>query len=243
MLTNFCYWLCRGCCVDCLNGRFSICITARSFGMDRSDFSACRHVTRHSLTADNDAVKDGSSVKTTNPRRYCVRPNTDIVLPGATCNVKVTMQAQREAPPDMQCKDKFLLQSVIANPGATVKNITPEMFNKETGKLVDEFKLRVVYIPANLPSPVPEGSEEGSSPRASSVDNGNANASLFDSASSLVYKLTEEKKSAIEQNQKLHQELTLKEIITSLSILVSINKVLVFMCLASGLVTKKSIYF
>ena len=37
------------------------------------------------------------------------------------------MQAQKEAPPDMQCKDKFLLQSVIANDGATVKDITPEM--------------------------------------------------------------------------------------------------------------------
>lgn len=39
----------------------------------------------------------------------------------------VTMQAQKEAPPDMQCKDKFLLQSVVASPGATTKDITPEM--------------------------------------------------------------------------------------------------------------------
>lgn len=37
------------------------------------------------------------------------------------------MQAQKEAPPDMQCKDKFLVQSVIASIGATVKDITPEM--------------------------------------------------------------------------------------------------------------------
>jgi len=39
----------------------------------------------------------------------------------------VTMQGQKEAPPDMQCKDKFLLQSVVASPGATAKDITPEM--------------------------------------------------------------------------------------------------------------------
>ncbi len=39
----------------------------------------------------------------------------------------VTMQAQREAPPDMQCKDKFLVQSVIAPSGVTVKDITGEM--------------------------------------------------------------------------------------------------------------------
>jgi len=37
------------------------------------------------------------------------------------------MQAQKEAPPDMQCKDKFLLQSVVVEDGATVKDITPEM--------------------------------------------------------------------------------------------------------------------
>ncbi|RWW44065.1 hypothetical protein BHE74_00050208 [Ensete ventricosum] len=39
----------------------------------------------------------------------------------------VTMQAQKEAPPDMQCKDKFLLQSVIAEHGATTTDITAEM--------------------------------------------------------------------------------------------------------------------
>lgn len=39
----------------------------------------------------------------------------------------VTMQAQKDAPPDMQCKDKFLLQSVVAPDGVTPKDITPEM--------------------------------------------------------------------------------------------------------------------
>lgn len=39
----------------------------------------------------------------------------------------VTMQAQRETPQDMQCKDKFLLQSAIASPGATAKDITSDM--------------------------------------------------------------------------------------------------------------------
>lgn len=37
------------------------------------------------------------------------------------------MQAQKEAPPDYQSKDKFLIQSVIANDGATTKDITAEM--------------------------------------------------------------------------------------------------------------------
>ena len=37
------------------------------------------------------------------------------------------MQAQREAPTDMQCKDKFLLQSVKTFDGASPKDITAEM--------------------------------------------------------------------------------------------------------------------
>jgi hypothetical protein len=37
------------------------------------------------------------------------------------------MKGQKEAPPNMQCIDKFLIQSVVANPGATTKDITPKM--------------------------------------------------------------------------------------------------------------------
>lgn len=47
-------------------------------------------------------------------------------------------------------------------------------FTKESGNKVDEVKLRVVYVaPPQPPSPVPEESEESSSPRAFELDNGN----------------------------------------------------------------------
>ncbi|XP_021756307.1 vesicle-associated protein 1-3-like [Chenopodium quinoa] len=156
-------------------------------------------------------------VKTTNPKKYCVRPNTGVVLPGGTCEVTVTMQAQKEAPLDMQCKDKFLVQSAMAPDGSTAKDITSEMFNKDDGKVVEEFKLRVIYIPANPPSPVPEESEEGSPPRedvneqaalASAVTRSFEGTKEKDSeARSLISKLTNEKASAIQQNQKLRHEL------------------------------------
>ncbi|KAK8521672.1 hypothetical protein V6N13_021546 [Hibiscus sabdariffa] len=164
-------------------------------------------------------------VKTTNPKKYCVRPNTGVVLPRSTCDVVVTMQAQKEAPPDMQCRDKFLLQSVKASDGATAKDVTAEMFNKEAGHVVEECKLRVVYVsPPQPPSPVREGSEEGSPPRGS--DNGHANAAEFAAAArafsegleaqdksyeakALISKLTAEKNTAIQQNNKLRQELEL----------------------------------
>ncbi|XP_062091592.1 vesicle-associated protein 1-3 [Humulus lupulus] len=162
-------------------------------------------------------------VKTTNPKKYCVRPNAGIVLPGGSCNVTVTMQAQKEAPLDMQCKDKFLLQSVSAPEASAAKDITSEMFNKENGKVAEEFKLRVVYIPANPPSPVPEESDEGSPSSALATQNGRQRSSSFDAVSKslelpkqksseawlMISRLTEEKASALQENQKLRRELEL----------------------------------
>ncbi|KAL7158490.1 hypothetical protein ABFS83_02G146800 [Erythranthe nasuta] len=164
-------------------------------------------------------------VKTTNPKKYCVRPNTGVVVPHSSCDVIVTMQAQKEAPPDLQCRDKFLLQSVVVTPGIAAKDITAEMFNKESGNQVDECKLRVTYVPPpQPPSPVREGSEEGSSPRASVSDNGTVNQT-FDfnimskgfvepqestpEVKALISRLAEEKRSAIQQNNKLQGELEL----------------------------------
>lgn len=46
--------------------------------------------------------------------------------------------------------------------------------------MVEECKLRVIYVsPPQPPSPVPEGSEEGSSPRGSVSDNGHVNGAEF----------------------------------------------------------------
>ncbi|CAL9097723.1 unnamed protein product [Musa textilis] len=83
-------------------------------------------------------------VKTTSPKRYCVRPNTGIILPRSTCDFTVTMQALKEAPPDMQLKDKFLVQSTVVPYGTTDEDIVPSFFSKENGRYIQENKLRVV---------------------------------------------------------------------------------------------------
>ncbi|GLJ06645.1 hypothetical protein SUGI_0043900 [Cryptomeria japonica] len=101
-------------------------------------------------------------VKSTSSKNYAVRPNTDVMAPKATCNVTVTMQAQKEATLDMQCNDKFLVQSVIAPSGVTAKDITSDMFNKKPGRVIEENKLSVLYLyPPQLPSTIPESSEKG----------------------------------------------------------------------------------
>lgn len=53
--------------------------------------------------------------------------------------------------------------------------------------MVEECKLKVVYVsPPQPPSPVPEGSEEGSSPRGSVSENGNFNDTELNTVSSRV---------------------------------------------------------
>uniref|UniRef100_A0A1D1Y4C8 Vesicle-associated protein 1-1 n=1 Tax=Anthurium amnicola TaxID=1678845 RepID=A0A1D1Y4C8_9ARAE len=85
-------------------------------------------------------------VKTTAPKKYCVRPNTGIVLPRTTCDFTVTMQAQKAAPSDLQCKDKFLVQSTVVPFGTTEEDLNPNLFSKENGRFIEENKLRVVLV-------------------------------------------------------------------------------------------------
>ncbi|CAM0955838.1 unnamed protein product [Alopecurus aequalis] len=90
-------------------------------------------------------------VKTTSPKRYCVRPNIGVILPRATCVFTVIMQAQKTAPPDLQIKDKFLVQTTAIPYGTTGEGIIPAFFSKETGRYVEENKLRVVLVSATRP--------------------------------------------------------------------------------------------
>nr|GMD80570.1 vesicle-associated protein 2-2-like [Ipomoea batatas] len=84
-------------------------------------------------------------VKTTSPKKYCVRPNIGIIKPKATVEFRVTMQAQSAAPFDMQCKDKFLIQSTVV-PFGKMEEVMPEMFTKDEGKYIQENKIRVFLI-------------------------------------------------------------------------------------------------
>ncbi|XP_039045495.1 vesicle-associated protein 2-2-like [Hibiscus syriacus] len=90
-------------------------------------------------------------VKTTSPKKYCVRPNVGILMPKSTCDFTVTMQAQREAPPDMICRDKFLIQSTIVPAGTTDENITSATFLKVSGRYIEENKLKVALVSPHSP--------------------------------------------------------------------------------------------
>ncbi|CAL8466072.1 g5608 [Coccomyxa elongata] len=100
-------------------------------------------------------------VKTTSPKKYCVRPSSGVVEPGATKDVQVIMQAQREYPPTLaDCKDKFLVQTVKVSPKVT--EITPDIFDGANASNIKQSKLRVVLVgPPKPPSPVPEAAGRG----------------------------------------------------------------------------------
>ncbi|BAT87359.1 Vesicle-associated protein [Vigna angularis] len=100
-------------------------------------------------------------VKTTSPKKYCVRPTVGIVQPHGTCDFTVTMQAQRTVPPDFNCKDKFLVQSAVVPAGTTEDDISSDLFVKDSGRLVEEKKLRVVLI---TPSSSPENGDLSQDP-------------------------------------------------------------------------------
>ncbi|KAF4348776.1 hypothetical protein F8388_018101 [Cannabis sativa] len=85
-------------------------------------------------------------VKTTSPKRYCVRPNVGVIMPNSSCDFIVTMQMPRTTPLDLECKDKFLIQSTVVSAETTDEYITASMFAKDGGKLVEEKKLRVILV-------------------------------------------------------------------------------------------------
>ncbi|OIT23661.1 PREDICTED: vesicle-associated protein 2-1-like [Nicotiana attenuata] len=128
-------------------------------------------------------------VKTTSPKKYFVRPNTGIIQPWDSCFIRVTLQAQKEYPPDMQCKDKFLLQSTIVN--NDIDELSPDTFNKEGGRTVEESKLRVVYI----------------SPHSSPGHSEDFKQSSDFTSNQALQRIKDERDAAVRQTQQLLQEL------------------------------------
>lgn len=130
-------------------------------------------------------------VKTTSPKKYFVRPNTGVIPPRGSCLIRVTLQAQREYPHDMQCKDKFLLQSTVVD--GYIDDIPPDTFNKDSGRIVEECKLRVVYVSQSSPGNSEDGFRQ-----------------VTDASSTqMLERIREERDAAMRQTQQLQQELDL----------------------------------
>nr|XP_043626681.1 vesicle-associated protein 1-2-like [Erigeron canadensis] len=69
-------------------------------------------------------------VRTTKPNKYAANPPAGVLAPKSTKDVSFTMQAQEEAPQNMKCDDKCLLQSAVVSTGFLPKDITTELVIK-----------------------------------------------------------------------------------------------------------------
>ncbi|KMZ58723.1 putative Vesicle-associated membrane protein [Zostera marina] len=87
----------------------------------------------------------GFKVKTTSPKKYCVRPNSGILPPRSSSDITITMQAQKEAPVGMLCRDKFLIQSILVDSTLDAKDVTSDMFSSTSKYVVEEARLGVVF--------------------------------------------------------------------------------------------------
>ncbi|XP_011621518.1 vesicle-associated protein 2-1 isoform X2 [Amborella trichopoda] len=136
-------------------------------------------------------------VKTTSPKKYFVRPNFGIILPWDSLIITVTMQAQKESPPDLQSKDKFLLQSTIVPSNIDIDEMPADTFNKDAEKNIEECKLRVFYTH-------PSGHQDG---LCSPLSRNLKQHSDYNSIDAALSRLKEERDTALQQNRQLLQEL------------------------------------
>ncbi|KAG8701126.1 phosphatidylinositol-binding protein scs2 [Ceratobasidium sp. 394] len=111
------------------------------------------------LTAVNhNAQPVAFRVKTTAPKLYIVRPNSGRIEPGGSIDVQVLLQPMHQDPPlSEQCKDKFLVESVIISPNMEFRtawhwwNFVVD--NDKKAFQVYDQRIKVVHLPPESPIP------------------------------------------------------------------------------------------
>ncbi|KAI8883909.1 PapD-like protein [Backusella circina FSU 941] len=88
-------------------------------------------------------------VKTTAPKLYCVRPNSEIIQPHQSLEVQIILQALKKEPePGFRCKDKFLILSILVDEKLEGLGLT-DLWTRVEGQMkssVSEKKLRCNFI-------------------------------------------------------------------------------------------------
>ncbi|CAO3651036.1 unnamed protein product [Cunninghamella blakesleeana] len=95
-------------------------------------------------------------IKTTAPKQYCVRPNSAFIEAGSQVEVQIIFQPFREEPPpDLKCKDKFLVQTAAVKSEWLDWNMI-DLWNhieSEYKDTISQNKIRCVFLPPELPQP------------------------------------------------------------------------------------------
>lgn len=145
-------------------------------------------------------------IKTTAPKRYCVRPNSGKVLPGQNTTVLIILQ--QVSPADLQkpCKDKFLVQSCTAPESADPKLVWDAVPADQIG----EAKLKCSWhLPSlDLPS-VPEQPPASASLATTAVKAADEAATPVSAAAGLtdLQAIKKENAELTKRNNELRKEL------------------------------------
>eukprot|EP00871_Galdieria_phlegrea_P005346 jgi/Galph1/5812/GphlegSOOS_G4441.1 len=84
-------------------------------------------------------------VKTTNPKRYFVKPNAAMLPVGKEIQVSIVLQPLQELPVDLYtCRDKFLLQAVKLGKDTNVD--IQELWKNVTADQLYQQKFRVIFV-------------------------------------------------------------------------------------------------
>jgi len=133
------------------------------------------HVALNKVVSQHLKAKNNSSttaytfkVKTTNPKRYSVRPNVGVMWPGETAQVTVQLPLQKELPPDMaKCKDKFqvltyplskeVADSLLSRPAEERRTALTELWASDAVKDAIVDKIRCAFaLDTTRTEPIPE---------------------------------------------------------------------------------------
>ena len=82
------------------------------------------------------------NIQTTSPLPYCTLPNKGIVLPRSKRSIYITLPPLERIP---QYGSEFIVRSTKVNNGLNTEDVDSELFNRQTGKVVDEVILDVVF--------------------------------------------------------------------------------------------------
>lgn len=86
-------------------------------------------------------------VKTTAPRRYCVRPNSGLIEPGNSTKIAIMLQPSDLDSPTERSRHKFMVQSVVIQDdrASGFDQIWSEVSQSKTHEIMDS-KLRCVFV-------------------------------------------------------------------------------------------------
>ncbi|XP_073539156.1 vesicle-associated membrane protein-associated protein B/C [Phyllobates terribilis] len=148
-------------------------------------------------------------VKTTAPRRYCVRPNSGVIDAGSSINVSVMLQPF-DYDPNEKSKHKFMVQSIYAPPDTS--DMEAVWKEAKPDELMDS-KLRCLF---ELPSENDKPHDGEPNKVLSSSVTKTESSSMFKSISSSLddpehKKLSEDNKRLQTEVQRLREDIKMKE--------------------------------